>query len=85
MSDNPSVVEQHGCIVCGKVYSVLVVYMPDGQLLDCIVTSGDGHRVPDARRPLVACDTHPAAEVEAAYARLYSDHAQAEDKEPADD
>jgi hypothetical protein len=85
MSNNTSVVERHGCIVCGKVYNVVVVYTPGGQLLDCTVTSGDGHRVPDARRPLVACDTHTAAEIEAAYARLYSNHAQAKDKEQEDD
>lgn len=71
MSENRNVIEQHGCIVCGKVYSMLVVYGPHGQLIDCTVTSADGHRLRDARRPLVACDAHSAAEVEAAYATRY--------------
>jgi hypothetical protein len=32
------------------------------------VTSLGGRRVFDPRRPIVACDTHSAAEIEAAYA-----------------
>lgn len=84
MSDNKNVVEQHGCIVCGKTYSVLVVYSPSGKLLDCTVTNSGGHRVKDARRPLVACDTHSAAEIEAAYAQRYPGGEQ-EDGEERDD
>lgn len=85
MSDNKTATEQHGCIVCGKSYDLLVVYSPGGQLLDCTVTSGDGHRVPDKRRPLVACDTHTAAEIEAAYLKRYSGRKREEDVKREDE
>ena len=65
MSKNNNVVEVHGCIVCAKVFNILAVYAPDGRLVDCTVTSSGGHRVPDERHPLVACDTHTAREIEA--------------------
>jgi hypothetical protein len=71
MSNNANAVEQHGCIVCGKVYNLLVEYTPTGELVDCTVTSPGGRRVPDAHWPLVACDKHPQAEIEAALARHY--------------
>ena len=71
MADNSNVVEQHGCIVCGKVYQVLVEYAPDGQLVDCTVTSPGGRRVPDALWPLVACDKHKQVEIETALAKHY--------------
>ena len=83
MSENRNVIEQHGCIVCGKIYSLLVVYSPTGQLVDCTVTSSGGHRVRDARRPLAACDTHSAAEIETAYTTRYP--GLANDKEDNED
>jgi hypothetical protein len=85
MSENKIVDEIHGCIVCARLYNVLVVYTPEGKLLDCTVTSPGGHIVPDERRPLVACDTHTAKEIEPAYKRgqitssKKSDHEQEED------
>ncbi len=85
MSDNHIVTEYHGCIVCGKTYTMLVVYSPDSKLIDCTVTSLGGQRVRDTQRPLVACDTHPAEKIEAAYARRYSSmqpEDDAEDREP---
>ena len=69
MSENKNVVEMHGCIVCAKTFSVLVVYTPDDKLLDCAVTSFGGHRVPDEQHLLVACDTHTAEDIEAAHQR----------------
>ena len=45
MSENKNVVEIHGCIVCAKLFNLLVVYTPDGKLLDCTVTSPGGHIV----------------------------------------
>jgi hypothetical protein len=53
MSENKNVVEMHGCIVCAKTFSVLAVYTPDDRLVDCVVTSFGGHRVPDEQHPLV--------------------------------
>jgi len=66
--ENNKIVELHGCIVCAKTFSVLVVYTPDDRLLDCAVTSFGGHRVPGEERLLVACDTHTVEET--GYARL---------------
>lgn len=69
MSENKTVVEIHGCIVCGRIFNILAIYTLDGELVDCTVISPGGHCVPDERRPLVACDTHTAEEVETAYKR----------------
>jgi len=69
MSENKSVVERHGCIVCGRTYNVLTIYSPDDRLVDCTVTSPGGHCIPHERHPLVACDTHIEGEIEAAYHR----------------
>ncbi|MFO7623299.1 MAG: hypothetical protein R6V73_03035 [Anaerolineales bacterium] len=80
-SENKKVVEIHGCIVCAKLFNILAVYFPDGRLLACTVTSPGGRIVPDERRPLVACDTHTAGEIESAYIRWQS----RDDKELDDD
>ncbi len=80
MSDDKKITEPHGCIVCGKTYDVLVVYTA-GKFIDCTVTSGNAHRVPDPERPIIACDRHSTAEVEAALARHYPGRAQPEDEE----
>ena len=63
--------EQHGCIVCGKLYEVYSVYDANGKFIDCKVMSGGGKRVPDTRRPLVACIKHSDAEIEAAIIRVF--------------
>jgi hypothetical protein len=81
MSENKNVVEIHGCIVCAKLFNLLVVYTPQGKLLDCTVTSPGGQIVPDERQPLVACDTHTAEEIESAYKRWQSTN----DKESEED
>lgn len=82
MPENKIVVETHGCIVCGKVYNLLVVYDPDGNLVNCTVTgSAGGHRIQDAHRPLVACDRHTVQEIENALAKHYPGMAQKEDYE----
>ena len=78
-TENRNATEPHGCVVCGKVHSMLVVYSPSGQMVDCTVMSGDGHRVYDARRPLAACDRHSQAEIDTALARK-----SARDREDAD-
>jgi hypothetical protein len=81
MSDNINRVEQHGCIVCGKIYNLLVVYTPSGKMVGSTVTSPGGHPVPDAVRPLAACNTHSGEEIETALARHYPGKEQAEDRE----
>ena len=71
MSDDKNVVEQHGCIVCGKIYTLLVLYDLQGRLVDCAVTSPGGQRVADPDRPLVACAWHSQAEIKTALTRHY--------------
>ena len=71
MAKNANAVEQHGCIVCGKVYNLLVEYAPNGQMVDCTVTSPGGQRVPDAHWPVVACNKHTPEEIETALAKHY--------------
>ena len=81
MAENRKVVEPHGCIVCGKVYNMLVVYSPEGNLVDCTPTDPGGHRVPDPDRPLVACDRHRESQIEAALAKHYPGRAAEEEEE----
>jgi len=50
-------------------------------MVGCTVTSPGGHPVPDAVRPLAACNTHSGAEIETALARHYPGMEQAEDRE----
>jgi hypothetical protein len=81
MSDNTNRVEQHGCIVCGKIYNLLVVYTPSGKMVACTAVSPGGNVVPDEFRPLVACNSHTGTEIETALARHYPGMEQAEDRE----
>jgi hypothetical protein len=66
-SENHNIVEVHGCIVCGRLFNMLVVYSSEDRLVNCKVISPGGHQVPDEERLLVACDTHTTKEIEAAY------------------
>lgn len=50
-------------------------------MVGCTVTSPGGHPVPDAVRPLAACNTHSGAEIETALARHYPGLEQVEDRE----
>jgi len=84
MSDNTNRVEQHGCIVCGKIYNLLVVYAPSGKMVGCSVVSPGGRVVPDEERPLAACNTHSGVEIETAIAQHYPGMEQAEDREARD-
>jgi hypothetical protein len=71
--------EMHGCIVCGKLYELYVVYDASGKFVDCKVMSAGGRRVPDADRPLVACDRHTDEQVERAVERVFGRQAEQED------
>jgi hypothetical protein len=75
----------HGCIVCARIFNILAVYTPDGRLVGCTVTSSGGHCVPDERRPLAACDTHTAGEIETAYKRWQSRKGNELDNEQEDE
>ncbi|MGZ6346736.1 MAG: hypothetical protein ACXWNC_04085 [Anaerolineales bacterium] len=65
--ENHNIVEVHGCIVCGRLFNILVVYSSEDRLVDSKVISPGGHQVPDEDHLLVVCDTHTAREIEAAY------------------
>lgn len=65
--------ETHGCIVCGKLYHLYVVHDEQGNFRGCKVMSAGGRCVPNAKRPLVACEIHPPAQVEAAVKRVYGE------------
>jgi hypothetical protein len=78
-------VEIHGCIVCARLFNILAMYTPGGKLVDCTVTSPDGHCVPNERQPLVACDTHTVEEIEAAYKRWLSRNDKESDYEQEDE
>ncbi len=80
-TENRKVVEAHGCIVCGKVYNVFVVYNPAGKMLDCMVTDTGAHRVPDPDRPIVACNTHNEKAIEKALEKHYPGKNAEEDEE----
>ena len=69
--ENTDAVEQHGCIVCGKIYNMLVIYDPAGKLVDCTVTSPSGRVVRDSDRALVACKKHSEAVIEVALTKHY--------------
>ncbi len=71
MPDNHTVGEMHGCVVCGKLYQLYVVYSADGKFIGCKVMSPGGRVVPNATRPLVACERHSQKEVDAAVARAF--------------
>ncbi len=78
---NRKVVEPHGCIVCGAVYNVLVIYNPAGRMIDCTVTDPGARRIPDPDRPLVACNRHSPEEIERALAKHYPGKSQPEDEQ----
>jgi hypothetical protein len=71
MSEKHTKGEMHGCIVCGKLYQLYVVYDENGKFIDCKVMSAGGRRVPGEDRPLVACDRHADREVTSAVGRTY--------------
>lgn len=71
MSDTHVKGEMHGCVVCGRLYELYVVYDAGGRFVDCKVMSPDAQRVQDKRRPLVACRRHSQGEIDAALARTY--------------
>ena len=70
-SENHIKGEMHGCIVCGKLYQLYVVYDSGNKYIDCKVMSAGGRPVPNPLRPLVACEKHSEGEIETAVKRAY--------------
>lgn len=73
MPDTYTKGESHGCIVCGKLYQLYVVYHAGDEFVGCKVMSAGGRHVPHPQRALVACERHTEAEVEAAVQRVYGE------------
>jgi hypothetical protein len=55
--------ENKNAFECARTFNFLAVYVPEGRLVYCTVTSPGGHCVPGVSQPLVACDTHKAGEI----------------------
>jgi succinate dehydrogenase/fumarate reductase-like Fe-S protein len=73
MSENKAKGEMHGCIVCGKLYQLYVVYESNGKFIGSRVMSAGGKAVQDAGRPLVACERHTDEEIKKAVKRVYGE------------
>ena len=73
MNDTKGKSEMHGCIVCGKLYSLLVAYDANGRYIGSKVMSAGGKEVKGVRRPLAACLTHSEEEIERAVDRVYGE------------
>ena len=71
MTDAVTKGEMHGCIVCGKLYQLYVVYDAAGNYIGSKVMSAGGKEVKGVNRPLVACETHSDAEIARAVERVY--------------
>lgn len=71
MSDVKTKGEAHGCIVCGKLYQLYVVYDSEGKYVGSKVMTPGGKEVKGYGRPLVACERHSNEEIERAANRVY--------------
>jgi len=69
MSETHVTGETHGCIVCGKLYQLYVVYNENGEFVDCKVMSMGGKCVPHSHHAMVACETHNDEQIEVALVR----------------
>lgn len=79
MDENQTRGETHGCIVCGKLHQLYVVYDAHGKFIDLKVMSVDGKRVQHTGRPLVACETHTDKEIQAAVERVFGPQPEEDD------
>lgn len=80
MPDKQTKGEMHGCIVCGKLYELYVVYDSNGKFVDSRVMTAGGKRVPNRERPLVACDRHTQVEIKRAVERAFGTPALEDDE-----
>jgi len=71
MSDTKAKGEMHGCIVCGKLYQLLIAYDANGKYVGSKVMSAGGKEVKHPTRPLVACEKHSEEEITRAVNRVY--------------
>ena len=80
MTDTVTKGEMHGCIVCGKLYQMYVIYDSTGKYIGSKVMSAGGREVTGSNRPLVACETHSPDEVARAVERVYGRQPQEEEE-----
>lgn len=80
MTDSHTRGEMHGCIVCGRLYELYVVYDSEDRMVDFKVMSTGGRKVEGGGRPLVACERHTEDEVLRAVERVYGRPDGPEDK-----
>lgn len=73
MSESKAKGEMHGCIVCGKLYQLIVVHDSNGNFIGSKIMSAGGKEVKGANRPLVACEGHSDAVIERAVKRVYGE------------
>jgi hypothetical protein len=81
MPQSESQTEQHGCLVCGKIYFLEVTYGKTGNVETCDVLTPGGHQVADPHRALVACNHHSSTQIEDALTNHYPGAPQEEDEE----
>ena len=81
MPENTSRIELHGCLVCGRLYNLLVVTTSEGKIAGCRVMDPNCHTISRNGHLLVACNEHKEGEVEAALARYHPGPERAEDQE----
>jgi len=74
VSEKKAKTETHGCIVCGKLYQMVVAYSPSGDYIGSKVMSVGGKEVTLIDRPLVACERHTDEEIKRAVDRVYGKH-----------
>ena len=71
MSETKAKGEMHGCIVCGKLYQLLIAYDSNGKYIGSKVMSAGGKEVKGATRPLVACEKHTDQEIQKVVQKVY--------------
>jgi hypothetical protein len=76
MSESKAKGEMHGCIVCGRLYQLLVVHDAEGKYVGSKVMTAGGREVKGFNRPLVACEKHSEQEIQRAANRVYGRQAQ---------
>jgi len=75
MSETKAKSEIHGCIVCGKLYQLLVAYNMSGKYIGCkVMSNAGGKEVNLIDRPLVACEKHTDEEIDRAGERASGEH-----------
>jgi hypothetical protein len=79
MSESKAKGEMHGCIVCGKLYQLIVVHDSNGNFIGSKIMSAGGKEVKGATRPLVACERHTDEEIQRAVQRVYGNQDPYED------